>query len=153
MTTYWLDLFSPTTWRQFLDAGGTVSGFRKNRSSTVDQMKPGDCLLCYLTGVSRFIGVLEVVSEPYMDGSKSVWQDEDFPCRVDVRIVDQLSVETAIPIMRLSDQLSIFRNLKSPNAWTGRVRGSPAKWSAADGVIIAAAVHDATINPINTPIP
>jgi EVE domain len=153
MTTYWLDLFSPTTWQQFLDAGGTVSGFRKHRWSMVSQMKPGDSLLCYLTGVSRFVAVLEVVSQPYEDESKSIWQDEDFPCRVDVRIVDQLSVETAIPIMQLSDRLSIFQNLTSPNAWTGRVRGSPAKWSAADGAIIAEAVHNATINPIITPIP
>src|SRR4051794_38212446 len=152
MATYWLDLFSPTTWQQFLDAGGTVSGFRKNRWSTVEQMKPGDSLLCYLTGISRFIAVLEVVSQPYEDESKSIWHDEDFPCRVCVRIVDQLPVEAAIPIMRLSDQLSIFRNLKSPHAWTGRVRGSPAKWSTADGAIIAEAVHNATINPVIEPI-
>ena len=94
-------------------------------------MKPGDYLLCYLTGVSRFIAVLEVISQPYEDESKSIWQDEDFPCRVDVRIVDQLSVETAIPIMQLSDQLSIFQNLTEsecldwPGAWlTGLWSGS-----------------------------
>jgi hypothetical protein len=25
---YWLDLFTAKTWREFLDAGGEVSGFR-----------------------------------------------------------------------------------------------------------------------------
>jgi hypothetical protein len=51
--TYWLDLFTGTTWKEFLAAGGEVSGFRERRWKTVQQMKPGDYLLCYLTGISR----------------------------------------------------------------------------------------------------
>ena len=65
--TYWLDLFTGTTWREFLDAGGGVSGFRERRWNTVRQIKPGDYLICYLTGISRFIGMLEVRSKPYVD--------------------------------------------------------------------------------------
>ena len=64
---YWLDLFTGTTWQEFLDAGASVSGFRERRWTTVQRIKPGDYLLCYLTGVSRFIGVLEVTSDPYWD--------------------------------------------------------------------------------------
>ena len=62
--TYWLDLFTGKTWKEFLNAGATVSGFRESRWATVKRIKSGDYLLCYLTGVSRFIGVLEVTSEP-----------------------------------------------------------------------------------------
>jgi predicted RNA-binding protein len=69
--SYWLDLFTGTTWEEFLAAGGEVSGFRERRWKTVQQMKPGDYLLCYLTGISRWIGVLEVVSEPYRDTTPS----------------------------------------------------------------------------------
>ncbi len=36
----------------------------------MQQIKLEDYLLCYLTGVSRFIGVLEVTSEPYWDEMK-----------------------------------------------------------------------------------
>jgi hypothetical protein len=50
---YWLDLFTGTTWNDFLDAGGVVSGFRETRWDTVRQLKAGDYLLCYLTGLSR----------------------------------------------------------------------------------------------------
>jgi hypothetical protein len=71
-------------------------------------------LLCYLTQVSRLVGVLEVVSDPYLDESKSIWKDEDFPCRVDVRIEVALSIDTAVPIKKLADQLSIFQDLKKP---------------------------------------
>ena len=81
--TYWLDLFTGTTWKEFLDAGARVSGFRQTRWSTVRRIKPSDYLLCYLTGVSRFIGILEVISEPYKDESP-IWKDELFPCRMEV---------------------------------------------------------------------
>jgi hypothetical protein len=38
--THWLDLFTGTTWQEFLDAGAKISGFRKRRWATVQQMKP-----------------------------------------------------------------------------------------------------------------
>ncbi len=150
--TYWLDLFSPTTWREFLDAGATVSGFRENRWGAVRQIKPGDYLLCYLTQVSRFVGVLEVVSEPYRDDARTIWQDEHFPCRVRVRVVAVLSIETAVPITELADRLTIFQNLTSPMAWTGHVRGSPTRWKAADGEAVVRAVLEAQANPVNRPV-
>lgn len=37
--SYWLDLFSGTTWKEFLDAGGKVSGFRESRRKTVQKMR------------------------------------------------------------------------------------------------------------------
>lgn len=150
--TYWLNLFSPQTWQQFLDAGATVTGFRANRWSKVQRIAIGDYMLCYLTGVSRFIGILEVISEPYQDHSGSIWQD-DFPCRLKVRVVAQLTVETAVPITLLSDHLSIFQHLTSPNAWTGHVRGSPARWRTADGETVVEAVLDAQRNPVKRPPP
>lgn len=45
--SYWLDLFTGTTRKEFLTAAGEVSGFRERRWKTVQQMKPGDYLLCY----------------------------------------------------------------------------------------------------------
>src|SRR5689334_17702624 len=102
MTTknYWLDLFNLTTWQEFLDAGGQVSGFRENRWRSVQQMKPGDYFLCYLTGLSRWIGVLEATSEPFRDTSR-IWKDDIFPSRVRVRPIVQLTPETAVPITQL----------------------------------------------------
>ena len=140
--SYWLDLFTGATWEEFLAAGGEVSGFRERRWKTVQQMKPGDYLVCYLTGVSRWIGVLEVVSDAYRDSSP-IWQDDDFPCRVRVRSVATLTPETAVPVFELREQLSVFRDLKNPNAWTGHFRGSPTRWKLADGQAVVAAILDA----------
>ena len=148
---YWLDLFTGTTWNEFKDAGGKISGFRKSRWNTVQKIKPGDYLLCYLTGVSRFIGILEVVSEPFQDDSR-IWSDEDFPCRLKVNIIVELTPETAVPVHELRDSLSFFQDLKSPHAWTGNFRASPAKWKTSDGETVVKALLEAKENPVIRPV-
>jgi hypothetical protein len=128
-----------------------VSGFRESRWSTMQRMRPGDYLLCYLTGVSRWIGILEVASEPFPD-TTPIWKHEDFPCRVKVRPIALLIPETAVPVMDLRDQLSCFQDLKNPNAWTGHFRGSPTRWSASDGEAVVRAVVDAQAHPVARPV-
>src|ERR1039457_5191164 len=108
-------------------------------------------LLCYLTGVSRFIGVLEATSAPFKDTSP-IWKDEDFPCRLRVKAVVTLIPETAVPVLELRDRLSMFREMKSAIAWTGHFRGSPAKWKAPDGDVVLAALLEAKENPITRPV-
>jgi hypothetical protein len=148
---YWLNLFTGTTWEEFRITGGEVSGFREGRWRTVQQLTPGDYLLCYLTGISRWIAVLEVVSEPFKDDAP-IWKDEDFPCRVRVRPVVTLTPETAVPVFELRDRLSAFRDLKTPNAWTGHFRGSPARWNTADGEAVVAALREAEEHPVHRPV-
>jgi hypothetical protein len=110
-------------------------------------MKPGDYLLCYLTGLMRFIGILEVTTEAYKDETP-IWAFSLFPSRVSVRIVVALTPETAVPIQSLRDELTIFTNLKSPHAWTGQLRGSPMKWREQDGKAILNALLEAQSNPV-----
>src|SRR5438874_885466 len=77
--TYWLDLFTGQTWQEFRDYGGSVSGFRKRMRNAVNRIKPGDVLLCYLTGVMRWVGALEVHG-PSRD-KKMIWEFDEFPER------------------------------------------------------------------------
>jgi predicted RNA-binding protein len=151
MRSYWLCLFTGSTWQEFLDAGGGVSGFRERRWRTVQQIKPGDYLLCYLTGISRWIGLLEVTSSPFKDATP-IWKDEDFPCRVRVKVLMTLTPETAVPILDLKDRLSIFRDLSSAHAWTGHFRGSPTRWNAPDAEVVIEALQHAQRNPIERPV-
>ena len=143
---YWLDLFTGVTWQEFKEAGGKISGFREGRWNTVQKIKPGDYLLCYLTGISRFIGILEVIDKPFKDKSR-IWKDEDFPCRLKVKVTAELTPETAVPVFELRDKLTIFQNLTSPHAWTGHFRGSPVKWAQADGEAVVSAIQEAQANP------
>lgn len=83
---YWLELFSWNTWQELLKDGGRTTGFKENQWRIVQQIKPGDYLLCYLTGVSRFIGILKVVSEAFKDHSPS-YGDITLICRIKIVII------------------------------------------------------------------
>ncbi len=148
---YWLDLFTGVTWQEFKSAGGNISGFRSSRWGTVQKIKPGDCLLCYVTGISRFIAALEVMSKPYRDSSP-ISKDEDFPARLQVRPIVELPFQTAVPVHELRGQLSFFQDLKSPHAWSGRFRGSPGRWGQSDGEAVVQALLDAKENPVSRPV-
>ena len=148
---YWLDLFTWKTWKEFIDAGGEVSGFRETMRKSVEKIKTGDYLLCYLTGLSRWIGVLEVASEPFFDRKKMIWSDEDFPCRLHVRPLVTLKPETAVPITEMRESLTIFRDAKTPIRWIGFLRGSPRKWKVSDGEAIVSALRSAKDSPVVRP--
>jgi hypothetical protein len=142
---YWLDLFSHKTWTEFLKAGGTVTGFRESRWRTAQRITVGDYFLCYLTGVSRWIGLLEVTGEAYQDGSP-IWADDPFPVRLPVKLLIALDPDTAVPILELRDHLTIFRNLSNPHAWTGALRSSPARWKSSDALVVKAALELAKVS-------
>jgi len=144
---YWLDLFTGKTWEEFLKNGATVSGFRESRASICKQIKVGDYLICYVTGVSRFIGVLEVLSESYPDYDTRIWSDSLFPIRFKVKIIYKLVPETAVPVLQLRDKLSIFKKLKTSGQWSGFFRGSPARFNPDDAETVIQAIHEAAEHP------
>lgn len=108
---YWLDLFTGVTWEEFLKRGADTSGFRERRRKKAQEIKPGDYLICYLTGISRFIGVLRVKSDCFIDKTP-IWKDEIFPIRFKVDLIHKLIPETAIPVMDFKEKLSFLRKLK-----------------------------------------
>ena len=150
---YWLDLFTLQSWQEFLDAGASVSGFNQKMTAKLDKIQVGDYLLCYVTGISRFIGILEVCSAPYQDDFP-IWSSSVFPNRVKVKPVAMLKTETAIPVLDLVDELSIFKvNPQFSAAWTGYVRASPTLWKVKDGEAVTAAIMAAIENPVVKPLP
>ena len=145
---YWLDLFTGKTWEEFVKAGAKVSGFREHRRNIAGKISIGDYLICYVTGISRVIGILEVNSKVYNDTSP-IWEDDPFSVRFKVDLIYKLEPKTAVPILDLRDKLSIFENLKSPHAWSGFFRGSPNLFKKErDGEIIVDAVKAAAANPV-----
>lgn len=145
---YWLDLFTGKTWDEFIKSGANVSGFKERRRNIASKIKPGDYLLCYLTGLGRFIGVLEVLSTSYVDSETRIWEDQLFPIRFKVKVLYALDAKTSVPVFDLKDNLSFFRDLKNPKHWSGFFRGSPVQFKQADGETIVEAVKNASINPI-----
>jgi predicted RNA-binding protein len=140
--TYWLCLFNQTTWQEFCDAGATVMGFPQTRRNTVNRIKPGDFLLGYMTGVSKWMAVMEVTSDPYFDSETKIWQQSNFPCRVAVKVMDHRDAETGVPALSLSQQMRLFDHLKSPN-WGLLFRTAPRELHPDDGKLIIQAIASA----------
>ena len=145
---FWLDLFTGKTWEEFVKNGANVSGFRESRRKAAEKIHPGDYLICYVIGISRLIGVLEVESECYFDDKTQIWEDALFPVRFKVRPICTLNAKTALPIEMIMESLSQFRTLNSRKAWGGFVRGSPREFDSHDAQIIIRLIEDVENHPV-----
>lgn len=134
---YYLDIFSPATYEAFSNSSKDVTGFREGHASYADKLKPGDKLICYLTKLSRWIGVLEVQSGVFRDETPRFFDEDDpFVIRLKVKTVAWLEKEKTIPIRedKVWNNLSLTKDYpKVGSRWTGPFRSSLNKLSDEDG--------------------
>ncbi len=149
--TYWLNLFTGTTWAEFQKAGSSTSGFREHNWARASKIKPGDIFLCYLVGVSRWVGLLEIASERFRDDSR-VYAEEIFPVRFRVKPLIMLSPEHGVPMAAMKGKVSFYPSTMNGSAWSGHVRNSPTRYKDADGDAISAAIRNAAAHPTPRPV-
>jgi hypothetical protein len=138
---YFIDLFSPETYEAFARSARNVSGFRLRHKNVAERIKPGDVFVCYLTRLSRWFGLLEVIDGPFVD-NKPVFvpENDPFVVRFRVRPVVWLDVDKGIPIHEdaIWAGLSFTRELERTSlTWTGKVRGSLVRLDDRDGAFLA----------------
>jgi hypothetical protein len=149
--TYWLDLFTGQTWQEFRDCGATVSGFRKRMRNAVNRIKPGDILLCYLTGVMRWVGALEVHG-PSRD-KKIIWEFDEFPERLNVKPIVLLRPEEGIPMEQLEGKVDFYRSRADRPGFNGFLRMSPNRFKrSGDGELILNLLRAAEKEPVKRPV-
>jgi predicted RNA-binding protein len=133
---YWLDLFSPETYEAFGRSDRSVSGFRERHSNAASRVKPGDRLVCYMTKLSRWFGILEVIDGPFRDSKPIFFADSDpFVVRFHVKPRVWLPVDKAIPIFEENvwTRLSFTKDQKrGTSSWTGKLRTSLVALAAED---------------------
>lgn len=137
---YYLDLFSPETYEAFMRSDRTVSGFTERQRNAAGRIQPGDKLVCYMTKLSRWFGILEIVDGPFIDTSPIFYPENDpFVVRFHVRPAIWLPVDKAVPIHEDSvwNRLTFTRGLaKNTSVWTGKVRSSLAPVASDDGAFL-----------------
>jgi len=148
---YWLDLFTGTTWQEFQDAGAKVSGFRQHNWKRARNIKPRDIFLCYMVGVKRWVGLLEVTGDRFRDETP-IWREEVFPVRFRVKPLAVLAPEHGVPMEELKGKLSFYDADATASRWSGWVRSSPTRYKPTDGKIITAAIRAAEANPVVRPV-
>src|SRR5438132_4498249 len=145
--TYWLDLFTGQTWQEFRDYGAGVSGFRKRMRNAVERIKPGDILLCYLTGVMRWVGALEVQGRSR--DKTTIWQFDEFPERLNVKPLVLLAPEHGVPMDELEAKVDFYRSRADRPGFNGFLRMSPNRFKqASDGELILNLLRAAEKQPI-----
>lgn len=146
---YYTDLFSPETYQAFSNSGKSISGFRKHQKNLVSNLKVGDQLICYVTRISRWVGILEVMEKYFEDDTPIFFSENDpFVLRVKVKPIVWLQLNKSLPIHQdfIWDNLSFTRGLaKNSTYWTGMVRNSLKKLDANDGQLL----KDALIKQIS----
>ena len=148
---YWLDLFTGTTWDEFRKAGGNTTGFRSRMRQTVAKVKPGDILLCYLTGVMHWVGALEVVG-PSTD-ERGIWKEQHFPERLAVSALIVLDPEYGVPMSELEGKVSFYRGPEDRGKFVGFVRRSPNPFAKSkDGDLILDLLKKAQASPVSRPV-
>ena len=125
---YFLNLFSPPTWRSFLEMGGNLTGFRQSMESRARrEIHRGDFFVCYLSGASRLCGVLRVESEAFVEPTHMNDPFSDYPIRFEVSTIVALEPEFMVPVKeeRIWDRWSVTRvHDKHSQWWSGWSRSS-----------------------------
>ena len=138
---YLLNLFTTNTWERFQKAGETVTGFReRHRRIAHERVKQGDILICYLTGLSRWCGLLQVESAVFVDDSQIFDDPDPFTVRFCVKPIVVLDPELAVPIReeRVWRALTITQAYDQGGGhWTGFFRTSLNQFEVSDGQFLA----------------
>jgi hypothetical protein len=135
---YYLNLFSPETYEIFSASDRSVSGFRRRQYNAAQKIHPGDKLICYVTKLSRWIGILDVSSECYIDEVNQIYAETDDPfiVRFKVNTTIWLDLTKAVPIREdeVWETLSFTKGQpKNSSSWTGKLRASLTPVSQKDG--------------------
>lgn len=134
---YYLDLFSPETYEVFTKSNRDISGFRLRQQNSASRIRVGDKLICYMTRLSRWVGVLEVTSKWFRDDTPLFYETDDpFVVRFKVKPLAWLPKEKAIPIRdeRVWRRLSFTRDYdRDYPYWTGKLRTSLNQLDEEDG--------------------
>ncbi len=134
---YFINLFSPETYEGFSRSHRDTSGFRLRHKGMADRIKHGDIFVCYLTRLSRWFGLLEVLEGPFIDDKPIfVPENDPFIVRFRVRPCVWLEIQKGIPIHDVAvwNGLSFTQGLKEGSTgWTGKVRGSLVRLEDRDG--------------------
>jgi len=118
----YLDLFTPETWQAFRKRGADVSGFRVWGRVIASKIKPDDVFICYLVGLSRWIGALRVTSNAYEDSAPYfVEQADPFVIRFKVEPIVTLEPIRAIPIRDIWGKLPMCQGIRQTAGFTYKV--------------------------------
>ncbi|RBL93052.1 hypothetical protein DF182_10915 [Chitinophaga flava] len=137
---YYINLFSPATYEAFSNSDKSLSGFMENKRSIAKNLGPGDKLICYVTKLSRWIGVMEINSLLF-ENDKPIYLpvNDPYTLRFKINPAVWLPFEQGIPITddRSFNHLSFTSTLPAgSNTWTVHLRSNLRRLKDEDGAYL-----------------
>ncbi len=149
---YHLDISTPETWEAFIEKDATVTGFEeKYRRFAEERVSRGDIFLCYLKGLMRWCGALQVESGPFFDDTPRFGNSDPYTVRFKVKPIVILPPELAFPIkeQQVWQALSITKDRKN---WSSFVRRTLTTFDDDDGKFLLKLLEEQQANPTNYPL-
>lgn len=129
-TDYWVDLYDVGTWSESCKHGVSLTGFTESMRTIAERIRPGDTLLCYVVGVQRWVGALEVIGRS--TDMTPVWKKDSYPVRFAVRPMVALNLEEGVPQSQLDDRSNPLCADTARHQLKGMVRASPTRFTHID---------------------
>ena len=133
--TYWIVVGSPDNFQIASDRGFDLFGFKSTRRKATSEMRPGDKLIFYLTGIKKFGGIATVQTDAFEDHTRIFKSEkkpgEDYPFRVKTKsdiILDEeqmLHVPDYVPLLE-------FTNKGATKSWALHFQGNLHRISESD---------------------
>ncbi|MFN8584985.1 MAG: EVE domain-containing protein [Dehalococcoidia bacterium] len=132
----WIVVGSPENFELMRQRGFDVCGFKSSRRRQAGEMRPGDRLVYYLTGVVQFGGIVEVTSEMFEDTSDFGLRSkskpgEDYPYRIQTKPLLVPPTGHYVEVREITDLLDKTRAL-GPQKLGIAFRGNLHRISGAD---------------------
>jgi len=105
----WIIVSSVDNFHRTRDLEFTIQGIKSRHRKKAEQMRPGDHIIYYCTGVKAFAGIATITST-YFESDEKIWESgnkkragEDYPFRVQITpdlILDDADFVSAEPLAR-----------------------------------------------------
>lgn len=148
-TNHWIIVGSLENFRTTREQGFSVQGIKSRHRKKAEQMKPGDRITWYVTGVKAFAGTATITSEYYEDHTV-IWKstnknraEEVYPYRFGIRADSALNEQDFVDAEPVARQMTHVSKWPAAN-WTLAFQGNVHKIDADDFGIIEDAVKHAT---------
>ncbi len=145
---YWIVVSSVDNWRRTKERDFTIQGLKSRHRKKAEQMRPGDKIVYYCTGVKAFAGVSTIASE-YFEDTEPIWVSgnkkragEEYPFRVRIEGDLALADDDFVPAEPLARQM-IYASKWPAEHWTLAFQGNVHLVPEEDYDLIRAAIEAA----------
>lgn len=136
---HWLLVSSPENFEVSRARGFDVAGMKNRWRKAASEVKPGDTVFFYLTGVKSIGGEARVVSEAYEDHAK-IWDStkpgEVYPHRFQIEMVTARNKDDYLKVEDFIEDYEYAKRWPAKN-WTLAFQGNVHRLSDVDYQLVA----------------